>query len=285
MAKDESKLSFEKDEKVLCYHGPFIYEAKILKREKKEEEGEEPQESYQYFVHYKGWKQTWDEWITEDRVLKYTEANLQKQKQLKELNSKRKPSRPASTSALHDSTESRSRKRNRDSSIDKARLEEETKKPDFKLAIPDSLKGLLVDDWEHVTKNRQIHELPRDVTVDKILSDFKESRSDKGEVLDEYIQGIQLYFNKSLHTQLLYRTEHDQYDQLFGEQPGKQPSSIYGAEHLLRLFVEMPRLVVETNMDTDTLLEVREKLEATLRFIQDHEQDYFMNDYQNSHAK
>lgn len=75
MAKDESKLSFEKDEKVLCYHGPFIYEAKvrftwerlantnldslqILKREKKEEEGEEPQESYQYFVHYKGWKQT-----------------------------------------------------------------------------------------------------------------------------------------------------------------------------------------------------------------------------------
>ena len=76
MAKDESKLSFEKDEKVLCYHGPFIYEAKvqlqleetsldtdmnslqILKREKREEEGEEPQESYQYFVHYKGWKQT-----------------------------------------------------------------------------------------------------------------------------------------------------------------------------------------------------------------------------------
>jgi len=29
MAKDESKLTFEKDEKVLCYHGPFIYEAKV----------------------------------------------------------------------------------------------------------------------------------------------------------------------------------------------------------------------------------------------------------------
>lgn len=121
----------------------------------------------------------------------------------------------------------------------------------------------MVDLW--VLTERQIHELPRDVTVDKILNDFKESRPDKGEVLDEYIQGIQLYFNKTLHTQLLYRTEHDQYDQLFGEQPGKQPSSMYGAEHLLRLFVEMPRLVVETNMDTDTLLEVREKLEATLR--------------------
>ncbi|CEP12563.1 hypothetical protein [Parasitella parasitica] len=203
------------------------------------------------------------------------------------MNSKRKPSRPASTSALHDTSESRSRKRNRDSSIDKARLEEETKKPDFKLTIPDSLKGLLVDDWEHVTKNRQIHELPRETTVDKILNDFKESRSDKGEVLDEYIRGIRLYFNKTLHTQLLYRSEHDQYDQLFDGNSDQQqkPSSIYGAEHLLRLFVEMPSLVVETNMDADTLLDIREKLEATLRFIQDHERDYFGTDDQDLHAK
>jgi mortality factor 4-like protein 1 len=67
----------------------------------------------------------WDEWISEERVLKYTETNLQKQKQLKEMNSKRKPSRASSaanTSSLLDSTESRSRKRHRDSSIDKARF-------------------------------------------------------------------------------------------------------------------------------------------------------------------
>lgn len=25
----EDKFDFEKDEKVLCYHGPFIYEAKV----------------------------------------------------------------------------------------------------------------------------------------------------------------------------------------------------------------------------------------------------------------
>lgn len=68
---------------------------------------------------------SWDEWITEDRVLKYTDANLQKQKQLKEMNSKRKPSRASSNaniSSLHDGTESRSRKRNRDSSTDKVRI-------------------------------------------------------------------------------------------------------------------------------------------------------------------
>ena len=36
---------FSADEKVLCYHGPLLYEAKILKHKK---EGG----SYNYFVHY-----------------------------------------------------------------------------------------------------------------------------------------------------------------------------------------------------------------------------------------
>ena len=36
---------FSADEKVLCYHGPLLYEAKILKHKK---EGG----SYSYFVHY-----------------------------------------------------------------------------------------------------------------------------------------------------------------------------------------------------------------------------------------
>lgn len=30
MVKDENKFNFDKDERVLCYHGPFIYEAKVI---------------------------------------------------------------------------------------------------------------------------------------------------------------------------------------------------------------------------------------------------------------
>ncbi|GAA5798082.1 MRG-domain-containing protein [Helicostylum pulchrum] len=280
MAKD--KYIFEKDEKVLCYHGPFIYEAKILRREKKDED--EQDQEYRYFVHYKGWKQTWDEWVSEHRVLRYTDDNLQKQKQLKESNSKRKSSRAssmASSSVVNDSTttESRSRKRHRDSSIDKARLEEEIKRPEFKLTIPDTLKSLLVDDWENITKNRQILSLPREITVNRILEDFKEQYDIKDEALDEFIQGIQLYFNKLLSTSLLYRMERKQYEELCAD---KEASSVYGVEHLLRLFVEIPILVCQTNIDSDTLNELREKFEDLLRFIQDHEKDYFTNDYQMS---
>jgi len=63
------------DEKVLCYHGPLLYEAKILKNKK---EGN----SYSYFVHYQGWNRNWDEWVGETRMLKQVSENYEKQKKL-----------------------------------------------------------------------------------------------------------------------------------------------------------------------------------------------------------
>ena len=54
---------FNAEEKVLCYHGPLLYEAKVLKHKK---EGG----VYAYFVHYQGWNKNWDEWVGEGRMLK-----------------------------------------------------------------------------------------------------------------------------------------------------------------------------------------------------------------------
>jgi mortality factor 4-like protein 1 len=84
----------------------------------------------------------------------------------------------------------------------------------------------------------------------------------KDEALDEFLQGIQLYFNKIISTSLLYRSERKQYDTICQD---KEPSSVYGVEHLLRLFVEIPSLVVEANMDLETLSEIRDKFEELLR--------------------
>lgn len=66
---------FSADEKVLCYHGPLLYEAKILKNKK---EGG----SYNYFVHYQGWNRNWDEWVAESRIMKQVAENFDKQKKL-----------------------------------------------------------------------------------------------------------------------------------------------------------------------------------------------------------
>ena len=46
-------VNFAVNERVLCYHGPLIYEAKILKIKTWDE-----MRGPDFFVHYKGWKQT-----------------------------------------------------------------------------------------------------------------------------------------------------------------------------------------------------------------------------------
>lgn len=52
-------MSFAANERVLCYHGPLIYEAKVLKAENWDERTSSTgQTGPHFFVHYKGWKQT-----------------------------------------------------------------------------------------------------------------------------------------------------------------------------------------------------------------------------------
>jgi hypothetical protein len=54
-----SAPSFSVNERVLCYHGPLIYEAKVLKCEVWDETNTKLDTvGAHYLVHYKGWKQT-----------------------------------------------------------------------------------------------------------------------------------------------------------------------------------------------------------------------------------
>ena len=112
MARDRTTLimsapttTFTQNERVLCYHGPMIYEAKILKIDNWDEATTRTGSvGPHFFVHYKGWKQTrvsvtfplndaqflmslsycrWDEWVPAARLLKYNETNLELAKTLK----------------------------------------------------------------------------------------------------------------------------------------------------------------------------------------------------------
>lgn len=95
--------------KCLAFHGPMLYEAKTIKiwgpeektvRTKASEnspqgylsKGSVPsdlppelEKKIAYYIHYKGWKSTWDEWVSEDRVLAWNEENLRTQKELKQM--------------------------------------------------------------------------------------------------------------------------------------------------------------------------------------------------------
>lgn len=47
---------YNKDDKVLCFHGEFLYEAKIL--DMKLSDANDKKSPFLYLVHYKGWKNT-----------------------------------------------------------------------------------------------------------------------------------------------------------------------------------------------------------------------------------
>jgi len=70
-----TKAKFADNEKLLCYHGPLLYEAKCVKSKK---DGN----SHLYYVHYQGWNKNWDEWVGESRILKINSENLDKKEKL-----------------------------------------------------------------------------------------------------------------------------------------------------------------------------------------------------------
>ncbi|KAF3387330.1 Chromatin modification-related protein eaf3 [Penicillium rolfsii] len=64
---------YSKDEKVLCFHHDILYDAKIL--EVRHKDANDKKSVLEYLVHYKGWKNTWDDWVLEDRLRKATDEN------------------------------------------------------------------------------------------------------------------------------------------------------------------------------------------------------------------
>uniref|UniRef100_A0A453ACR1 MRG domain-containing protein n=1 Tax=Aegilops tauschii subsp. strangulata TaxID=200361 RepID=A0A453ACR1_AEGTS len=85
--------------------------------------------------------------------------------------------------------------------------------------------------------------LPRSPTVDGILTKYLEYRVKKDNKISdscaEVTKGLRCYFDKALPAMLLYKKEQKQYkEEIKGD---VSPSTVYGAEHLLRLFGETTR--------------------------------------------
>ncbi|XP_050070028.1 mortality factor 4-like protein 1 [Anopheles maculipalpis] len=94
------KFKFTEGEKVLCFHGPLLYEAKLLRCAMMKEK------QVKYLVHYAGWNKNWDEWVPESRVLKYNEANRQRQQEVHRLHSPLVKNKKSSTKTKKSETQS-----------------------------------------------------------------------------------------------------------------------------------------------------------------------------------
>ncbi|KAF8350331.1 MRG-domain-containing protein [Amanita rubescens] len=306
-------ISFNVGERVLCYHGPLIYEAKILKTENFTETTTTTGFfGPHYFVHYKGWKQTWDEWVPLNRLLAFNEENINKQKTLQQSAAASGALSAAKTHAAQKGTTgagtreggagTRGSRKDGTRGTKRGREEDEgNKKPDIKVNVPEALKMFLVDDWESVTKNNQLVSLPRSPTVEEILDEYAEYVSsnkaklthlrDPQLVLPTIVSGLKCYFDRSLGANLLYRFERQQYADvrkqyitgpkvIVGQE--KAMSAVYGAEHLLRMIVSLPQMIANSSLDAESVALVRDYVNELLQYILRERDHLLLKEYDNA---
>uniref|UniRef100_A0A6I8P5L6 Mortality factor 4 like 1 n=1 Tax=Ornithorhynchus anatinus TaxID=9258 RepID=A0A6I8P5L6_ORNAN len=319
--KQDPKPKFQEGERVLCFHGPLLYEAKCVKVAIKDKQ-------VKYFIHYSGWNKksavrprrsektlktredivalfpvpegapsvhhpfltaSWDEWVPESRVLKYVDTNLQKQRELQKANQEQyaegkmrgaAPGKKTSglqqknvevlfqnrwiTRCLETSAISmRKTKKNKQKTpgIGEGSSTSETPQPPRK-------KRARVDPTVE-----SLFYLPAKKNVDSILEDYANYKKSRGNTdnkeyaVNEVVAGIKEYFNVMLGTQLLYKFERPQYAEILANHPEAPMSQVYGAPHLLRLFVRIGAMLAYTPLDEKSLALLLNYLHDFLKYL------------------
>ncbi|KAG5273503.1 hypothetical protein AALO_G00152060 [Alosa alosa] len=316
--KQDPKPKFQEGERVLCFHGPLLYEAKCVKINIKDKQ-------VKYFIHYSGWNKNWDEWVPESRVLKYVDSNLQKQKELRrqitvaywlglracnrrvaglipdqdhyvegrmrgvapskkiaavqqknvDVKTKKNKQKTPGAGEGTSSGEMPHPPRKKRARVDPTVESEETfiNRVEVKVKIPEELKPWLVDDWDLITRQKQLFHLPAKKNVDAVLEDYANYKKSRGNsdnreyAVNEVVAGIREYFNVMLGTQLLYKFERPQYADILTNHPDTPMSQIYGAPHLLRLFVRIGAMLAYTPLDEKSLALLLSYLQDFLKYL------------------
>ncbi|XP_042534016.1 LOW QUALITY PROTEIN: mortality factor 4-like protein 2 [Dipodomys spectabilis] len=146
-------------------------------------------------------------------------------------------------------------------------------KMEVKVKIPEELKPWLVEDWDLVTRQKQLFQLPAKKNVDAILEEYANCKKSQGNVdnkyyaVNEIVGGIKEYFNVMLGTQLLYKYERPQYAEILLAYPDAPMSQVYGAPHLLRLFVRIGAMLAYTPLDEKSLALLLGNLHDFLKYL------------------
>ncbi|KIY66911.1 MRG-domain-containing protein [Cylindrobasidium torrendii FP15055 ss-10] len=288
----------ETNDRVFCFHGPLLYEARI--KDSRLTDGNQ-----EYKVHYHGWKDTWDEWVPEDRVKARNEENaalktkLEQDATLDKKEGGKEKAKGANASTAKGATTKnvqRGTKRGHEDDSNNSRA------PAMKLTVPEPLKAQLVDDWESVTKELSVVKIPRKPNVQTILEDFeKYAVENKPESLREpellthtVVNGIQVYFDRCLGSQLLYKFERIQYSEvrhnyITGQHVDSaaipEMSGLYGAEHLLRLLVTLPQLVAQAGLDHESTMLLQDYVKELLLWMSEHRKELFLEEYEQRSAQ
>jgi mortality factor 4-like protein 1 len=239
MEPTSRKLAFQEKEKVLCYHGPLLYEAKVNKRMLcdysyirllKIVRVDGSASPVKYFVHYRGWKEKWDEWVQAESIVKLDEAGLVLQERLKTTGGTQ-----VETDEIEAGEESTGEKSDESVAADGSgpiRF--------GKVVVPLEIVRLLNLDWRLVAKEHRLLVLPASPSAADLIADFRSKYRKKKMVglgvFDQFTDGLLRFFDVCLGRALLFPFERCQLSDLM-HQGGKpfSPATIYAPIHLLRM--------------------------------------------------
>lgn len=256
---------FKVDDVVLAFHGSLLYEARVLSVE-----CEPGERASAYTVHFQGWKKSWNERVSHDRVFTHNDDNLRIAHRLLNGAKMRQQALEPVPSEKDDQAK-------------------EAAVPDSFPAnsifhIPPALQRQLVDDWEFVTKEKRLVPLPRTPNVQEVLHKWVNARrqsSDKA--AREVAEGLQAFFDASLRKVLLYSFERPQYLEYFHTGTARDdtllPSAIYGPEHLLRLLLKLPYLLEGTEVGNERMEAIAEKTNELAKYMQKNGRLIFETEY------
>jgi len=138
----------------------------------------------------------------------------------------------------------------------------------------------LVEEWDLIVQEpRKLLKLPRTPSVAAIIDEFlafKRKKADD-EQYARYVElflGLRNYFDRALPKTLLYRHERSQWTAV--KRLKKSPSQVYGAEHLLRLYVKLPNLLAEVILSTSELNQAQSKFVELLNYIQKNSETFLV---------
>jgi len=281
---------------VWAKYGPHLFSAKVL--EQREENGKP-----QVLVHFLRWHQRHDNWLFEDDTLPDTEetrthaAELLAEKprtksgqmQKKKIEKQQLQPNPAERNfpvvKVKKEKVAREPKQPRQKKLKMAPdAFEEGQAGERKLTVelPNTVKKWLIKDWDAVIRNRKVVQLPRKPSALQIFQHFMEEKTwDEAtkKVLSDVINGLVLLFNRSFASSLIYPFEKPQYLEQVAENKKREPSEIYGVEHLTRLFVQLPTLLACTRMTDSEFAFLQAKIEVFLRWLSRNAKKYFGKPY------